>query len=300
MSRVKKQVNLTYATAESPAMSEHGKDDKERLHLSPDEFKAQLKRLGEDVKDLVNIARKVGSAKTGLPFEIEGEQIGPKELVKMRSTYVKTLNQLKKNYAARGIRKKRSLLTKDGKVRKPTEGFGKPSFLEQPMIDFLMNANFGMVPGTNQPLRETFREMVESYTILSHAIITQLMTIYVFLNKGARYEEDGKTWYKATPEMLKYLGAYIQKAEDDDAAKPDSEMVDTKGNLKQRFNRNKFGYQRLQNIVTPGIVKKADVPEEKMAYLTNDDIKATLKQIKDQVSQAKEIVHPTKEKKAKN
>ena len=93
------------------------------------------------------MARKVGAAKAGHYELADGTSFGAKELNALVSRHNKTLKQLKKNYTARGSRKKRSPLTKSGAVRKTGDGFKKGSYLRPELVAFLQNANFGSVNG---------------------------------------------------------------------------------------------------------------------------------------------------------
>ena len=261
MSKSKNTVQITYATAATPAMGS-GSTDKERMHLTPAEFGAQLKHLGDEVKDLVKMARKVGGLKSGQYIEVNGAKFGAKELNKLVSEHVKTLRQLKKNYTARGMKKKRSTLTKEGKPRRTGDGFSQPSFLEQPLVDFIRSANFGS-------LNVSELESTLQYGILSRAILTPLLTTYMKVN-GLRFEEGGKKFYRAGSEMEASLGPYLAALEAKDPA----------------FNRNKFQYNRIQSIVNPGIRDKNSLDENELAYVANDDIKASLKGIQAKVSAA--------------
>jgi len=263
MSKAKKSVQITYATATTPAMSLTGATEKERLHLSPAEFGAQLKHLGDEVKDLVKMGRKVGALKSGQYIEVGGAKFGAKELNKLVSSHVKTLRQLKKNYTARGMKKKRSALTKEGKPRKTGDGFSQPSFLEQPLVDFINSANFG------PKLSAADLAATLQYGILSRAILTPLLTTYMKVN-GLRFEEGGKKYYRAGPEMEAALGPYLAALEARDPS----------------FNRNKFQYNRIQSIVNPGIRSKDSLNENELAYVANDEIKATLRGIQAKVSAA--------------
>jgi hypothetical protein len=282
-------VNPTYATPTSPAMSETGADDKEKLHLSPAEFGAQLKVLGDEVKDLVKIARKVGSLKSGEHLVApSGEKIGAKELNSMVSAHVKTLKQLKKNYTARAKRKKRSGLTKEGKERKKTNTFAKPVFLKQPLIDFFRNANFGNVPGTNEPVQGLIENLLEA-GVLSRGMVTQLMTIYAFVNPEMRYTEGGKIYYRVTPEMEKYLGPYIDQLERTD------DGVTKSGAKRDKFRRDKFIYNLLQPIVKLGMydnesLAQLDDSEEKMDYLKNPDVVKAVEAAEAEVTAAKKAI----------
>jgi len=294
MSRSKKVVEITFATATTPAMSKVGTTDKERMHLSPAEFAAQLKNSGQEVKDLVKIARKVGALKSGQQLRLaDGSLMGAKELNTLVSTHVKTLKQLKKNYVARGSKKKRSPLTKEGKVRKQGKGFGQASFLEAPLVNFLRTANFGMVPGTNQPLRDVLAPLLE-VNILSRAVLTPLLTIYEFVN-GLRFEDaEGNKFFRAGPEMVQNLGPYLSALEASDRALTDAQLVDKNGKPKLRFDRNKFVYNRLQSIVKPGIRSQAALSDEEKAYLAQPQLEQLLAEVQAVVSAANHAVNPPK------
>jgi hypothetical protein len=300
MSRSKKEVNITFATATTPARSMNGGTEKEQLHLTPAEFAAQLKASGQEVKDLVKIARKVGSVKSGHQIRLSnGELVGAKELNVLVSTHIKTMKQFKKNYTARGSKKKRSTLTKSGAVRKTGEGFAQASFLEAPLVEFLRTANFGMVPGTDTPLR-TVLEPVLQYNMLSRAIMTPLVTIYEFVN-GLRFEAavvlpDGKTkmkkFFKAGPDMVAKLGPYLTALEAKDRAKSDADLVDANGKIKLRFDRNKFVFNRLQSIVNGGFRSQKTLDENELQYVSNQQIKDTLRDIQKVVSAARDVANP--------
>lgn len=279
MSRSRKQVTVTLATPTTPAYSATGATDKERQHLTPAEFGAQLKALGQEVKDIVKVARKVGALKSGAHMTIGGQAFGAKELNALVSAHNKTLKQLRKNYTARGQRKKRSLLTKEGVPRKAGEGLSQPVFLEAPLVNFLRGANFG------GGISAADLEPVLQYGILSRGVLTPLLTAYMKAN-ALRFEEDGKKFFRASPQMVANLGPYLSALETSDAAKSDAEMLDKNGRPRMRFNRNKFLYNRLQSIVNPGVRSKDTLGEDEKAYVVDAGIKAQLAAIQAKASAA--------------
>ena len=291
MSRKSSQINFTPATEDSPAMSATGSNENEMKHLSTQEFGQQLSLFAADVKHLVKMGRKVGALKTGKSLTLpNGEKFGVKELNALVSRHNKALKQLKKNYVARGKRKRRT--AKPGKERKAGEGFTKGSFLRDPLIDFLRTANLG---GTRGPQGgESLNEVIEGLLdagLLSRSILTVLFTIYEFAN-GLRFEDDGKKYFRAGPDMVKFLGPYLSTLEATDRAKTDEEMLDKKGNPKPRFDRNKFVYNRLQSIGNPGIVPKDELDEAQVDYLENPQVKQRLKDVQDIVSSALKAWNP--------
>ena len=258
--RAKKEIKITYATESTPAMSLTGETEKEKLHLSPAEFGAQLSAHAAEFKRLVKMGRDLGKAKGG-KVTIDGKTFGAKELNKLVSREVKALKQLKKNYTARGSRKKRSKLTKKGQVRKTGDGFGKGSFLEPPLIAFLKAANFG---AQNAQIHAAIDPLLDQ-GVLSRAILTPLMTTYMFAN-GLRFEENGKKYFRTNDQLNSMLGPYIGAEESGDTG------VSKSGKPRMRFSRNKFVYNRLQSIVNPGIKSKDALSAEELAYVSNPAI----------------------------
>lgn len=265
MSRVKKEVKITYATVDTPAQSLTGATPKEKLHLSPAEFGAQLKAHSANIKRLVKMGRDLGKAKGGKATLADGTVFGAKELNKLVTQETKTLGQLKKNYTARGSKKKRPALTKEGKERKTGDGFGKGSFLEAPLIQFLREANFG---AQNAVIHAAIDPLLDQ-GVLSRAILTPLMTAYMFAN-GLRFVEDGKKYYRTDDVLNRVLGPYISAEEASDTG------LSKSGKPRMKFARNKFVYNRLQSIVNPGIKSKDSLSADEVAYVSNPAIVSAL------------------------
>ena len=278
MSRQRKGVEITPATATTPAMSFEGETDKERMNLSPAEFGAELRLLKEDIKHLVSMALKVGALKTGEHLDLADKTVfGRKQLNALVSRYTKTLGQLKKNYTTRGRKKKRV------RTGRKVEGFAKGSILTPELVSFLQNANFG--PQTAS-LRAAMSGLLQS-RVLSRAILTPLLTLYEFSN-GLRFQgADGKVYFRAGPEMERYLNPYLTKLEQDDAALSDADRTDKNGKVKPRFDRNQFIYSRLQSIVNQGILPSESLPQEYKDYLEQPAVKDQLRQVQELVSAAK-------------
>lgn len=279
-------MSMSHATATTAAMSAEGKDDNERLHLSTKEFAEQISLLAADVRHLVRMAKKLG--KSGPVTLADGSSFGSKELNQLVSEHVKTLRQFKKNYLARGRRKRRAPRA-DGEEDSTRRGtFQDPSLITPELVNFLRTANFGNATGTNTPLNTLFEELLTNQ-IFSRAIMTPLMSIYAERN-NLRFEEvdaaTGKThkFYRVNPELERAFGPWIAQAERDDAALTDAQLVDKKGNAKPRFRRNKFVYNRLQTIVKPGIRKKDDLSEAEQVYLKNQAVKDAVKDVQAVVS----------------
>jgi hypothetical protein len=271
-------------------MSHHGETEKERMHLTPAEFRAELKALATETKELVKVARRVGALKSGQHLDIGGEQVGAQQLNAMVTAHNRRLKQLAKNYTEQGKRKKRVTQARPG------EGFAHATFLNQPLRDFLLNANFGTIPGSSTPLSSVYRELVTKYGILSRATVTSLLTIYEFVN-GLRFVQNvnGKerVCFRVGPEMERYLGAYVNELE---AAEKGKTITSKKGKQRAGFDRNCFVYNLLQKIVNPGFVPKESLTPDRLVYLENDGIKQELARIQDEVTRAKQAVNPSKAK----
>ena len=286
MSSKSKELAFNQASATSAAMTHGEGTDKVRMHLSPAEFGQQLNVLAAEVKDLVKMARKVGALKSGQTLELSnGETFGAKELNNLVSQHVRTLRQLKKNYTARGTRRPRSDVTKAGVPRRKGEGFAKGSFMKPELVEFIRHANFGTVGGPaggGQNVRDVLAPLLEA-SLLSRSLLTVLFTIYEFANR-LRTEVDGKKFFSAGPEMNKYLGPYLTQLEAEDRAKTDAEMVDKKGTVKPRFDRNRFVYNRLQSIVKPGLYTTDELDAEHLAAIESPQIKQALKDAQEVLS----------------
>ena len=274
MSKGKKSIQIVYATSTTPAESLVGETDKQRFHLSPAEFKLQLKATAADVKSLVKIARKIGKA--GSVELDDGEVVGAKKLNALVAEHIKTLYQSTKNYAARATKKKSA----STKPRKAGEGFSKGSFLQDPLINFLRSANFG---ANNEAVHAAIDPLLDQ-NVLSRAILTPLLTLYLVSN-GLRFEEAGedgkmKVFYKTNAQMNKALGPYLTAEEESDTGFGKS------GNARRIFDRNQFVYNRIQSFLNPGIMDKDSLDADQVAYLENAAVKQAIADAQAVVSQA--------------
>lgn len=300
MSRKRNEVQITRATHSAAAMSNTAGTDKERLNLTVQEFGAQMRHSGQEVKDLVKLALKVGALKSGHQLRLaDGTLFGRKELNAAVSQHIKSLKQLKKNYTARGTRRKRSALTKTGEVRKKGPGFRQASFLTPELVNFLRTANFGTYQG--RQVRDFLAEPLASQ-YLSRAILTPLLVLYSVVN-GHRYEVDEnvdgemkkRVFYRAGPEMVAALGPWIAALEAEDRAKTDAQLVSKNGQRKLRFDRNKFVFNQFQRIIKPGVIPQAALPAEHAEFAKSDQAQAVLAKVQADVSAAKKALAPAQE-----
>jgi hypothetical protein len=282
-----KKVNVSLPTAETAAMKNEvpkGGEEADRLNLDPREFEHVLAELARGYKDLVALARKIGTSEG---FELQnGEKLGARELNALVSEQSKKLKSLKKNYTAHGKKKKRVQTGNQGKGK----GFAKGSFLRPEFEQFLMNANFGN-DADGRALRETLAPLLKDH-ILSRGILTPLLTIYMIVN-GLRYKDDnGKVKYRVGPEMEKYLGAYFDDLEKKDRALSDEDMRDKNGRPKPRFDRNGFVYNRIQSIVSHGVIPSEDLTDDHRAYLASPEVEGKLERAQAVVSAALARANP--------
>ena len=285
-----KPINFTLATETSPALTV-GNNDKERRHLTTVEFKQQLTVLANESSDLIKMGRRLGQNKNKAITLADGSSFGPKDLTALDLRHKRKMRQLSKNFSAGSRRKKPTGVKKE----KKGDGFAHGAFLRPELIAFIQNSNFGTLGGPSgkgASIKAELQDFLER-GILSRSIMTILLTIYEFAN-GHRFEEDGKKYFSAGPEMREYLGDSLSAVERKDAATSDKDMIDAKGNPKLRFKRDKFVYNRLQSVANPGIYLKKDLNDEQIAYLNNPQVQNSLKETQEKLSNTLKIWNPKK------
>ena len=285
-------MSFSHGSATEPAMSATG-DDKQRLHLDPAEFRQELKQLTEEVKALVRVARKVG--KNNKVLIKGGEEVGPKQLNAMVADHNRRVKNLAKNYVARGRRKRGAGVPKR---QNAGAGFNNPVYLRPELVNFLRTANFGTA-ANGQQISELLSSFLDS-GILSRSTLTPLLVIYAFRN-GLRNVEQGvdkngkpkkRIFFSAGPAMQSTLGPWLAQLEAADKAKTTAQLTDAKGNVKPRFDRNRFLYSRLQSIVNPGIVPKDQLTAPQQTILENPEVKGALAQLQTILTATREQVNP--------
>lgn len=287
--RVAKELTFTPATEDSPAMSFVGETDRQRRHLTTAEFGQQVAMLNRDFSQIVRMAKKLGKA--GKALELKGQgTFGPKELNALANRHKKMVSSLKKNYSA-GIRRKAGVARG---VRQ--SGFSKGVFLQQPLVDFLMNADLGTLPdGTS--VRDLVSGALEN-NLLSRGIITQLLARYKANNdvnftveeqavnkKGEAVTKQSKR-IRAGPVMERHLGPYLAELERTDRESGPRVSKKT-GKTAEPFDRNNFVFSQMQRIVNPGILGKDELTEEQAAYIADPDTIAVLADIEARLKAAK-------------
>lgn len=183
--------------------------------------------------------------------------------------HVSQLNEKQLSKLMKKLEKKFPIQTKEEKKT----GFDTPIYIRDELANFLKEAY------ENETERQERLTPLLSLNILSRSVLTRLMIDYIVRNRFVETIQDksGKpkenVFYKADDLMNKYLSSALDKLEEMDSKKTDKEMTDLRGNIKLRFNRNKFTYVRLQSIVNFYVVPSSErtVPAtpEIMEFLNN-------------------------------
>ena len=147
--------------------------------------------------------------------------------------------------------------------------FELPVFLKPEIINFVRNADFGNIIGTNIPLNFLLEPLLQR-KILNRQILSILFGKYIL---QYRYQIDNKNYYKVGPEMNQYLSLYLDEVE-----KRDKEI-----NRIDRliFDRNKFAYYKLQSIINQGIILSSSLSIEERKQLQDKNINNLLSQVRD-------------------
>ena len=124
--------------------------------------------------------------------------------------------------------------------------FDLPRFISPELINFYLFADFGKIPGTELPINYLLLPLLER-GVMSRSLATPLMTMHIMKNS---FTENGKKFFKATPDMELYLGTYMDELEQKEQGRPDK--FDAIGRLLLPFSRNKFVFNRLHSIMSPG------------------------------------------------
>ena len=229
------------------------------------------------------MARKVGKAgREGVELE-DGSRFTSKELEALSKRHTKKLNSLVKNYSA-GVRRKSKTAAAGG--AKKAGGFGQAVFLEQPLIDFLSQANLGTLKdGTS--VSDEIAPFLEQ-GVLSRGILTQLMTFYKQNNPQMNFEvKEGDKTYKrlrATKDMERFLGPYLSQLEASDKREP---KISKTGKVSPAFDRSNFIYNQLSRVTTLGVKPNDDLDQQEKAYIEDPKVKSALSATEQKFKQGK-------------
>ena len=257
----------------SPIASPAGERDP--LNLEPKDFGAKLDQITKHHNNLMKLAAQVYSlGKTQRLQYPNGKTVGRKELRALSSQLNKEIKSLKKNYVARGKRKKRA--------RKPgtTAGFKNPIVVSDNMKNFFASANLGPSDPRNPASAPLSQQLaVGQNGVTTRAIMTPLFNIYAHVNNMQK-DPENKQFLTATPEM----NQYFQQTYANLAAKPQKYQKNKETGQPDlskpipKFDPNHFRYASIQSIVAENTIKKDQLPAEYTAVLADPATAARLAQ----------------------
>lgn len=141
-------------------------------------------------------------------------------------------------------------------------GFRRPFYVTQELADFFLHADLGFVSETEVPLNYILWPLLKD-RIISKTLASKLFFIYI---KKYEFKENDRKYYKAGPEMEKYLRKYLTELEIEDIKEPSfnkylTDSEDMKRN-KEFFNRNKFLFNRTNVLLEKGFIPRSSLTEE--------------------------------------
>jgi len=140
-------------------------------------------------------------------------------------------------------------------------GFSKAVFLKKPLLNFLLNANFGKY---NEKIHSLIDPLLKE-GILTLGIISFLFTIYLKIHNLKLL--GNLQGYKVDETMNFYLDEYLTKLEN---------MAGEK-----KFNRHNFLFNKIQNIIVLGIIRN----NEDLSYYQKKNLKSkTIKKLLEKAS----------------
>ena len=151
-------------------------------------------------------------------------------------------------------------------------GFDMPSFIRPELRNFFMYADFGVIPNTEVPLNYILWPIVQK-GIMSRALTTKLLVLHM-MPKHRFVDDDGKKYFRASPEMELYLNKYLEELE-----------LKERGRPKLAFSRHKFVFNRLQAIVNSGFLPQTKLtkPELQSYYSLTKNISDKVDKIFDKI-----------------
>jgi hypothetical protein len=252
------------------------------LNVEPKVFGQMLSELAKEHTHLLKLGSKVYAlGKTQKLRFPNGQTIGRKELRSLSSQFVKKLKGLKKNYVARGKKKKRA--------RRPgtVAGFKNPILVSDELRSFFASANLGPSdPRDPRSAPLASQLMVGQNGVTRQAIMTPVFSIYARLNDMQK-DPSNRQFLTATPDMDRFLGATYQRLRDADLVKQrEGKLVNKRGEALPVFDPRHFRYGAIQQIVKDNTVPKEALTADQVAALATPEIKARLDQEQELVSRA--------------
>lgn len=146
-------------------------------------------------------------------------------------------------------------------------GFNNPVFIKAEYINFFREADFGRIDDKYGGARVVeILEPLLKYGILTRSILFKLMVIYILQN-GLKFVDNGKVYIKVDPLMNHYFDDILTSLENEDANKTDDQLLNRKGRRKLRFNRNKFLFTRLMNVLNKIIIRNSQLNERQQLLI---------------------------------
>lgn len=254
--------------------------------IEPKEFGENLSKLCKEHNEIFKLASVVYSlGKTEKLVYPNGKTIGRKELKNLSAQFCKKVKELKKNFVARGKKKKRT--RKSGTIA----GFKNPIIVTDNMRAFFAVANLGPSDPRNpssEPLGPKLAVGVNGVT--TRAIMTPVFNIYAYVNHMQKDNRQGfRQLLTATPQMDQYFTDTYTRL----AALPQRFKKADKNGYREpirKFESKSFRYASIQQIVAdnsiprPGSKGAKERPHltpltaEQSTLLENPEMKVRLEQ----------------------
>ena len=138
-----------------------------------------------------------------------------------------------------------------------SEGFDKPVYVKEPLINFLRNANFGIY---TEEMRKALKLPLEK-KIFSRSILIPIFGIWFRLNIN---DIQGERTAGADENMIKYLSEGLQLLEE-----------------RKGINKNLLTYLSLRFIFSFYLAERKDLTNEEMENLNSDENEIMLNNLRD-------------------
>lgn len=134
-----------------------------------------------------------------------------------------------------------------------TSGFNIPVYVRPELIEFLLQADLGVIGKNQIPLNYFLRPEL-SKGILRASMVTSLLERYI---RKYKFLENGKFKYRVGDDMNKYLGKYLKQIEDHDIAI----------NKPVPFNRNNFNFNRISSVAAKFVLPRNELTPSQIQEL---------------------------------
>jgi hypothetical protein len=161
--------------------------------------------------------------------------------------------------------------------------FGTPYFIRPELVNFFMYTDFGLIPGTEVPINYILWPLLKE-GIMSRNTATVLSALHA---KKYSFTENGKKFFKSSPDMILYLEKYLNDLER--KGREEGNIFNAQGILKLPFSKDKFLFNRYQSILSEGFISKNNLTEVQLNQLK--DMNTLTKNIYKKISDIKGIVY---------